>query len=215
MPYIYKIINDINDKVYVGKTIHSLEKRFQEHCRDATRERNEKRPLYNAIQKYGIEHFQIEMIEECDTDILSEREKYWIEYYQSYKNGYNATLGGDGKILIDRNKVQKIYEETKNMKEVSKLLNISIDAVSYILKELNVQTLQSGEFTAAKTSHKVKCIDLNDNEIMQFNSQMDAARWLQKYKYPTNKNLNKISYAIGRVVSGKRKTAYGFLWKRI
>lgn len=44
MSYIYKIINDINDKIYVGKTEFSIEKRFKEHCADAFRERNEKRP---------------------------------------------------------------------------------------------------------------------------------------------------------------------------
>ena len=54
MSYIYKIINDINDKVYIGKTNFSLEKRFREHCQDAFRDRNEKRPLYAAMRKYGI-----------------------------------------------------------------------------------------------------------------------------------------------------------------
>ena len=62
MSYIYKIINDINDKIYVGKTDFSIEKRFKEHCADAFRERNEKRPLYAAMRKYGIEHFHIELI---------------------------------------------------------------------------------------------------------------------------------------------------------
>ena len=55
MAYIYKITNDINDKIYIGKTNFSIEKRFQEHCKDAFRKRNEKRPLYNAMKKYGIE----------------------------------------------------------------------------------------------------------------------------------------------------------------
>ena len=48
------------------------------------------------MRKYGIEHFTIEAIEECPINILSEREKYWISEFDSYHNGYNATLGGDG-----------------------------------------------------------------------------------------------------------------------
>ena len=59
MAYIYRIINDINSKVYVGKTENPIEKRFKEHCVDAFRDRNEKRPLYAAMRKYGIEHFHI------------------------------------------------------------------------------------------------------------------------------------------------------------
>lgn len=51
MAFIYKIINDINDKVYLGKTEFSIEKRFQEHCADAFRDRNEQRPLYAANGK--------------------------------------------------------------------------------------------------------------------------------------------------------------------
>lgn len=46
MPYIYKITNDVNQKIYVGKTESSIEKRFREHCKDAFKEHSEKRPLW-------------------------------------------------------------------------------------------------------------------------------------------------------------------------
>ena len=97
MAYIYKIVNDINNKVYIGKTEFSIEKRFKEHCRDSKKE-HQNRPLYNAMNKYGIEHFKIELIEECNNP--EEREIYWIQHFDSYKNGYNATLGGDGKNIL-------------------------------------------------------------------------------------------------------------------
>lgn len=61
------------------------------------------------MRKYGIEHFHIEQIEE--TDKPEEREIYWINFYNSYKNGYNATLGGDGKKYIDYDLVCKVYQE--------------------------------------------------------------------------------------------------------
>ena len=99
MAYIYQIQNDINGKIYVGKTEFSIEKRFKEHCRDYKKEHCEKRPLYAAMRKYGIEHFHISLLEE--TDDPEEREKYWIEKLDSFKNGYNATTGGDGKKYID------------------------------------------------------------------------------------------------------------------
>lgn len=71
---IYKITNDINDKVYIGKTTLSIEERFKEHCLDSKRNVKEKRPLYSAMRKYGQEHFKIELIEECDVSLSSERE---------------------------------------------------------------------------------------------------------------------------------------------
>ena len=45
MAYIYKIINDINNKVYIGKTAFDIEKRFKEHCQDRTKRELENRPL--------------------------------------------------------------------------------------------------------------------------------------------------------------------------
>ena len=76
MSKIYKIVNDINDKVYVGKTEQALDKRFAEHCNDSTKREKENRPLYSAMRKYGVSHFSIELIEECDISETSLREQY-------------------------------------------------------------------------------------------------------------------------------------------
>lgn len=116
---IYKITNDINNKVYVGKTTLSIEERFKEHCSDSKKESKEKRPLYSAMRKYGQEHFKIELIEECETIVSSEREQYWIGYYKGYEEGYNATRGGDGIILYDYSKIEKLLKEGKSVKEIS------------------------------------------------------------------------------------------------
>ena len=91
--FIYKITNKINGKSYIGKTTFSIQKRFQEHLNDSLKERNEKRPLYDAIRKYGKENFFISLVEECDINNLSSREIYWINYYDTFSNGYNATIG--------------------------------------------------------------------------------------------------------------------------
>lgn len=114
MAYIYQITNEINGKIYVGKTNFSIEKRFKEHCRDAFKERNEKRPLYAAIQKYGIENFSVKLLEE--TDNPEERERFWIEKLGSFKYGYNATLGGDGKRYLDYDLIVATYQEIKSEK---------------------------------------------------------------------------------------------------
>jgi group I intron endonuclease len=66
MAYIYMITNEINGKVYVGKTEESIQKRFVEHCADSKKERNKNRPLYRAMNKYGVENFTIHLLEETD-----------------------------------------------------------------------------------------------------------------------------------------------------
>ena len=122
MPYIYKITNKLNGKIYIGKTNRSIKERFEEHCKDRLKRVKEKRPLYSAMNKYGVENFSIKLVEE--TDIPEEREKYWIEYFGSFKNGYNATLGGDGKPYIDYDLVVATYKEIPVQTEVAKRLNI-------------------------------------------------------------------------------------------
>ena len=122
MGYIYKITNDINDKIYVGKTEFTLEERFAEHCRDSLKSRYEKRPLYDAMQKYGIEHFKIEEIEQ--TEDLENREQYWIAELRTYIGfsdckGYNATLGGDGKTLIDYDYILQEFMNGLNITEIA------------------------------------------------------------------------------------------------
>ena len=127
MAYIYKITNKLNGKIYIGKTTKTIEERYKEHCNDYMKDRNENRPLYRAMKKYGIKNFSIEEIEECSTSNSSERETYWIEYYNSFSNGYNATRGGDGKAYIDRELVYKTYLNVLNIRKTAELCNCCLD----------------------------------------------------------------------------------------
>ncbi len=83
--------------MYIGKTERDIHERFKEHKYDMDRRKNEKRPLYDAMNKYGIENFKIELLKE--TNDPEERERYYIKYYDTFNNkkGYNATAGGDGR----------------------------------------------------------------------------------------------------------------------
>lgn len=97
MGTIYKISNDINDKLYIGQTIQELRYRWAEHKRDA---KKLERPLYRSMRKYGLDHFFIEAIElNVPKEKLDEREIYWIAYYDSFNNGYNLTPGGNPGVL--------------------------------------------------------------------------------------------------------------------
>ena len=109
---IYKIINKINGKVYIGQTKNNFNKRYAYKGKGIERvykyhkyNKENGYPfnnhLLNSIEKYGIENFEvIEEFEKCDNlDKLNEREKYWIGYYESNNNlkGYNETIGGEGR----------------------------------------------------------------------------------------------------------------------
>lgn len=82
MAYIYKITNKVNNKVYIGKTERNIKIRWKEHCSHINVYPNI--PLYRAIRKYGKDNFTIEIVEECETKTVDDREMYWINYYNTY-----------------------------------------------------------------------------------------------------------------------------------
>lgn len=89
--WIYKITNDINNKVYIGQSIKPVQERFKRHIQDAISGRLNTH-FAKAIRKYGKEHFHIEVIDIALTqEELTEKEYYWIEFYDSVNKGYNET----------------------------------------------------------------------------------------------------------------------------
>lgn len=203
MSYIYKIKNNINNKIYIGKTNQSIEERFKEHCEDSVKRVKEKRPLYSAMNKYGIENFSIEEVEKCSPEVLSEREKYWIEYYGSFKYGYNATKGGDGKPYLDYDLIYQTYLETKSLIKTANLCNCNEDSVRIIIKSKGISKEQIQENSKINKSKNVAMIDKESGEIIKvFNGTWDAGRF-----------LGKGHQHIQEVCQGKRKSAYGYFWK--
>ena len=87
---IYLITNIINGKKYVGQTIRPVEERFRGH-------KSGNLFVDKEIQKYGVENFSLEVIEECKTiKQLREREIFWmVELNSIYPNGYNMNDGMD------------------------------------------------------------------------------------------------------------------------
>ena len=204
MAYIYKIINDINQKIYIGKTEFSIEKRWNEHCNDYYKTSIEKRPLYSAMRKYGIKHFHIELIEE--TDNPEEREEQWIEYFHSFKDGYNATLGGDGKKYLDWDLVVETFKQTKSLSETARLVKCHPDTVGKIIKEKQLNYL----INQHQTGKLVNQYNLNGEYIQTFPSCLEAARFLKKLT-----NSYGAATHIADVCKNRRKTAYGYIWKFI
>ena len=88
---IYKITNIINNKVYIGSSIH-LKERIQKHKRMLLTNKHNCKHIQSSYNKYGKEAFKFEIIETCNKDILIKKEQYWLDQFKSYNYllGYNT-----------------------------------------------------------------------------------------------------------------------------
>lgn len=215
MSYIYLIKNEITGEKYVGNTSFDINKRWSEHCHDATRKRCSHRPLYAAINKYGKNNFTIEVLEECERAISNEREKFWIETLGTFKNGYNCTYGGKGKAFVDYDELYSVYAKTKSIKTTAALLNISIYTVSDALDKAAIDKLSMRE--KMKPHSKPVCaISKNGQESIAFQSIHEASEWVLKSR-PYVKSESAIRSHIVRACNSpsahKKMSAYGYYWE--
>lgn len=211
MAYVYKITNNINDKIYVGQTHFSLDKRFKEHCYDKNKEKYKDRPIYQAMNEYGIEHFKIELIEE--TDNPTEREMYWIkQLHTQIPLGYNTTRGGVGKKYIDDDLVVAKYSECQSIQDTADSLGICVDSASQILNQYSVNIRTSKEILTEKYGKPVDMFDLQDVYLRSFSSLGEAARYMVDNNL-TNCKQTTIKQHITEACSNRRKTAAKFKWK--
>ena len=129
---IYKIINDVNNEIYIGSTCNTLIKRFSSHKSDSKKEKFINRPLYKLINEIGFERFRIELIEDypCENKYqLSQREGKYIkeigtlnynipgrtvsEYYKVYRQLHIEKLSEKNKVYHQSHK-----EELKEKKKM-------------------------------------------------------------------------------------------------
>ena len=93
---IYMVINLNNNKKYIGQSVNIRKRFYQNHKYDYKNPKNccYEDKFYTAIRKHGWNNFIVFVLEECNKDKLDEREIYYIKKYDTFKNGYNSTIGG-------------------------------------------------------------------------------------------------------------------------
>lgn len=180
---IYKAINLINGKVYIGQTTRDLGIRISRHLYDAKIEN--KTIFQRALNKYGKDSFHWEIIDKSDNqEDLDIKEVYWIRHYNSFygnkdSNGYNMTIGGYGASGENHPSFNKEVTEDTKIK-ISKSLK--------------------GKYVGenSKLSKPVIQLSLDGKFLNRYSSTTEAT--------------NIVGSHIASACNGKTKSAHGFLW---
>lgn len=151
--------------------------------------------LYEAFRKYGIENFEFSILEECSEEQLNDKEKFYIQKYNSYNNGYNETLGGEGSTLYNYKDILKLWEDGFNVTEISKIIGSSKGTIERALNSYNIYNRRS------RIYKPVDQYSLNKQYIKTFDSIYLASK-------QTNTDYSHISACCNK----KIKSAGGFLW---
>ncbi len=159
---IYKIENLINKKVYIGQTIQPFQKRKDAHIYELRKGTKTNRKFQNAWNKYGEENFKFEVIERCRKSELNHRERYYVNKYNSYCNGYNLTTGG-----------QKNFKHSHNEGTKEKLSKIG--KILWKDEEHREKMMQRPIYSGNKAPRAIKVICINDKKV--FGCMVEAAEY--------------------------------------
>lgn len=171
---VYKITCKVNNKVYIGQTNETIEKRFKRHMGYQKDEHDTK--FYRAVRKYGTENFVIEEIDRALTqEELDEKELYWINKYNAVENGYNTKAvkgkcGGD--TLSNHPNKKNISEKIRQSKMGDK---------NPMRKNGGLRGERNGMFgkRGAEVPSSRKCVAINekDNSVLEFDTLLDMKNY--------------------------------------
>ena len=152
---IYKITNLINQKSYIGQSV-DIERRWKDHRKRVQTGDN---VLYRAIRKYGIDNFSFEVIQECSPKELNELERYYVNLYDTYYNGYNSTLGGDSsRCYSSPEQIKGIINDLKNTSLTQQQI-----ADKWQLSVVTVQGINTGRYWKQDLDYPIRKIEFKKN----------------------------------------------------
>lgn len=126
---IYKAWNKKSNKIYVGQTIQSLKERIRQHYKFAKENHNYK--FSNALNKYTKDDWEWSILEnDIPIGLLNTREIYYIDFYDSFNNGYNSTPGGTER--FDRTGLEETLNNKQVLYNIVTKESITIDAYNFI-----------------------------------------------------------------------------------
>ena len=181
---LYIIKNKINIYVYIGQTSHSIEHRFKLHIKDALYKDGQSNKFHKELVRLGIDNFYLELLGIYEHTQIDEEEIKAIEKYNSYYNGYNGTLGGQGNkspvIVLTDDEEKYIITEYSNNKSISEICNNTGYSVYIIKKTL----LKYNVEIRHQCKKEIVMYDNDFNPIMIHESIWAAYRWAEsEYVY--------------------------------
>ena len=225
---IYKLTSP-SGKHYIGQTMNlkDRKRRFYNPNNFYSGHR-----LDNAIKKYGVENFKYEiLVQIVDSDKIKLREKldeleiFYIEKYDSYKNGYNMTLGGSGSkgCFQTEESRKKISEKAKGRKGSMLGKKLSLEQRKKISERAKLNTGSKNPFYGKTHSEETKRkignansvpviqLDLDGNVIAEFSSAKEAGKFFGKPK--ANSEIVKVCKNYVSPSGRHYITALGYKWK--
>jgi group I intron endonuclease len=210
---IYLIENTINGHKYVGQTRVKLKKRLHLHYLES--KRFTQRPLYRAINKYGIGKFKVSILEKCDNEELDDKERHWISKLNTFKDPqhYNCTDGGEGNVISEDTKeriskgMKDVPRDEKWCKSMSESHKKKLDRgekwgfLNPILNGNGKHRCRRIKATPESNPSGCQNVVITDNKEIIFESTKEAAKYV-------NGATSNISRA-----TKENWVAYGYRWE--
>lgn len=209
---IYKITNKINGKIYIGQTRRNESERWQQHIKSSKYNycSDYNTILHQAIRKYGTENFEVQIIEKCDFSLLNSKEIYWIQYYDSQKNGYNITNGGYGCSIYDYNKIYELWLTGKSCFQIIEETGISYTTLGEILNIYNISVKERQnrgfDYKVKIEKDKIKEAFLEGKSINEIHLKYRiSAKWIKRVLLDLGFTIEQIKENAqkGHIKSGK------------
>ena len=202
MFYIYKITNNINNKIYIGLTCRDVSRRWIEHCSKAKQQ--DGFYLHNAIRKYGKENFTISIIDQTSSiDELKQLEQQYIKKYHSNNKeyGYNLTLGGDGKKNFDWEEIQALWDSGYSVKDIAQIIGCYRSTVGQALKD----------YPSYNYSVSLQRSNANKKPIDQYNLQKEKINTYPSIAAAAKEN-NCNEMTLRKCLKNETYYAVGYYW---
>lgn len=206
---IYKATNVATGEVYIGATTISLQERINDHYNKATKNYGHK--FQNAIREYGFESFIWEQIDTgINTDELALKEKYYIQKFDSFNNGYNSDRGGGFKKTIYQYNLTGELESTfQSLEEASKSSSISEESISHAC--VGDRKTSNGFYWTYTSTFNLK-EDIRKKKVIQYDFEGKILNVFGSIAEASNATkINKSS--IAKCCRGERKKAGNFVWE--
>lgn len=208
---IYCITNTINNKKYIGQSIH-IHRRWSEHKYELNNDMHENDYLQKSWKKYGANAFEFSIVELCDADELDDKECYYIELYNTIDKtcGYNLISGGVANRIVSDETREKLRQANKRRKIWPDMSGEKSPMFGKHLSEETKEKIRQarlGQVPSEQTRIKwseSRSGDKNPRCVPIYCPELDETFWGAKeaeLKYGVNRNK------ISECINGKRKHA--------